>query len=70
MTPLPGIDPTRRISPPGASARYGQNGAETFALARVESDANNPRCFASRRRRLTRPQLAWVLEAILSQIVP
>ena len=51
-------------------ARYGQNGAETFALARVESDANNPAVFRVTAASVDAATAGGVLEAILSQIVP
>ena len=46
MTPLPGIDPNQKNLTAGSYAKYGNGGGvETYALARVESDANNPAIF-------------------------
>ena len=46
MTPLPGIDPNQKNLTAGSYAKYGAGGGvETYALARVESDANNPAIF-------------------------
>ena len=71
MTPLPGIDPNRKNLTAGSFARYGgANGAETFALARVESDANNPAVFRVTAASVDAATAGGVLEAILSQIVP
>ena len=70
MTPLPGVDPNQKNIAAGSFARYGQNGAETFALARVESDANNPAVFRVTAASVDAATAGGVLEAILSQIVP
>lgn len=70
MTPLPGIDPNQKNLTAGSFARYGGGGGETFALARVESDANNPAVFRVTAASVDEATAGGVLEAILSQIAP
>ena len=71
MTPLPGIDPNQKNLTAGSYAKYGNGGGvETYALARVESDANNPAIFRVTTASLDAGTAIGVQEAILSQLLP
>jgi AP-2 complex subunit alpha len=71
MTPLPGIDPNQKNLTAGSYAKYGNGGGvETYALARVESDANNPAIFRVTTASTDEATAVGVQEAILSQLLP
>ena len=71
MTPLPGIDPNQKNLTAGSYAKYGNGGGvETYALTRVESDANNPAIFRVTTASTDEATAVGVQEAILSQLLP
>ena len=66
-----GIDPNQKNLTAGSYAKYGNGGGvETYALARVESDANNPAIFRVTTASTDAGTAIGVQEAILSQLLP